>query len=337
MTEPEPSDSLYEEAAAWVLRAPEVRDDPELRAALDAWRTRSPAHARAYADAAGVWDLVAEQAAAPELLQRRRDALDRARAAGRRRWGMARPDRRLVAAGIVAAIAAPLAVFGWRRFGTPEAEAYATGHGEQRTLMLADGSRLSLDAMTRVAVTLARAERRIELTSGRMNIEVAKDPERPLKVRAAGSTVTALGTVFTVERGTEAVVVTLVEGRVAVRREAGGALEMKPGEELTLDPGGKASLREQVDTEQALAWREGKLIFDDEPLGAAATRMNNYGAHRIVVEGAAQDLRISGVFRAGDVEAFVGAVESYFPVDATWDATTVVLRAKAQPVTRAPA
>jgi transmembrane sensor len=64
--------------------------------------------------------------------------------------------------------------------------------------------------------------------------------------------------------------------------------------------------------------------------------MNNYGARRIVVEGGAQALRISGVFRAGDVEAFVGAVESYFPVDAAWDATTVVLRPKTPTAARAP-
>lgn len=330
------SDDLYEEAAAWVLRAPELRDDRQLRAAFDAWQAQSPAHRQAYADAAGVWDFVADQAATPELLQRRRDALGRAHAAGRRRWASPRPDRRLIAAGLVAALATPVAILGWQTFSAPEAQAYATAHGEQRNLVLADGSRLSLDALTEVQVTMARAERRIELVSGRMNIEVAKDPERPLRVRAAGSTVTALGTVFTVERGPQ-VVVTLVEGRVAVRRAAGRPLEMKPGQQLIVDQGGRASLRDKVDTEQALAWREGKLIFDDEPLSAAATRMNNYGSRRIVVEGAAQDLRISGVFRAGDVEAFVGAVESYFAVDAVWDATTVVLRTKAPSPARAPA
>lgn len=336
MSEPT-SDSLYEEAAAWVLRAPELRDDRQVRAAFDAWRAQSPAHEAAYADAAGVWDFVADQATTPELLQRRRDALDRAHAAGRRRWGSPRPDRRLIAAGIAAAVvAAPLAMLGWQKFAAPQAQAYATAHGEQRTLVLDDGSRLSLDALTEVQVTMAHAERRIELVSGRMNIEVAKDPERPLRVRAAGSMVTALGTVFTVERGPQ-VVVTLVEGRVAVRRAEGRPLEMKPGQQLIVDQGGRASLRDKIDTEQAMAWREGKLIFDDEPLSAAATRMNNYGTRRIVVEGAAQDLRISGVFKAGDVEAFVGAVESYFAVDAVWDATTVVLRAKAQAPARAPA
>jgi transmembrane sensor len=337
LTEPDSSDSLYEDAAAWVLRAPELGADPEMRAALDAWRATSPAHAQAYADAVAVCDLVADQAAAPELLQRRRDALDRARAAGRRRWGASRPDRRLIAASIAALVAAPIAVLGWRRLNTPEAQIHATGHGEQRTMVLADGSRLSLDALTRVEVTLSRDQRVIELASGRMNIEVAKDPERPLRVRVAGSTVTAMGTVFTVERDPDAVVVTLVEGSVAVRRERASTVQMKPGQELTLAQSGGATLRDHVDTEQAVAWREGKLLFDDEPLAAAAMRMNNYGVRRIVVEGTAQELRISGVFRAGDVEAFVGAVESYFAVDATWDATTVVLRAKAPAAPRAPA
>lgn len=337
MSEPDPSDSAYEAAAAWVLRMPEVRADDDLRAAFEAWRAEDPAHAQAFDDAAGAWGLLGDHATAPELLHRRRDALDRARAAGRRRWGGARPDRRLIAAGIAAVVAAPLAVLGWQQFSAPEAQVHATGHGEQRTIVLADGSRLSLDALTRVEVALSRDQRVIELASGRMNIEVAKDPERPLRVKAAGSTVTALGTVFTVERDPKAVVVTLMEGSVAVRRDRASTVQMKPGQELTLAQGGRATLRERVDTEQALAWREGKLLFDDEPLAAAAMRMNNYGARRIVVEGAAQDLRISGVFRAGDVAAFVGAVESYFAVDATWDATTVVLRAKPPAVTRAPA
>ena len=335
MSEPETSTIIHEEAAAWVLRLSEGRDD--MRAALDAWRDRSPEHAKAFDAAFGVWNLLGDEATSPELLARRRDALHRARAAGRRRWTGPGLDRRALAAGIAAAIVAPAAGIAWWRLREPPEQVYATGHGEQRTILLADGSRLTMDALTSVRVAFSRDIRAIELERGRMNVEVAKDPERPLRVRAGGSTVTALGTIFTVERTAPAVVVMLVEGSVAVGRERGRPLRMQPGQELTLFEGGRATLREHVDTEQALAWREGKLIFDDERLSSAATRMNKYGARRIVVEGAAQDLRISGVFRAGDVEAFVGAVEGYFAVDATWDATTVVLRAKAPTVTRAPA
>ena len=53
----------------------------------------------------------------------------------------------------------------------------------------------------------------------------------------------ALGTVFTVERGDRAVVVTLVEGSVAVGRERARTLRMRPGQELTLMQGGQATLR----------------------------------------------------------------------------------------------
>lgn len=334
MSESETSTIIHEEAAAWVVRLSE--GGPDVRAALDAWRDRSPEHAHAFDAAFSAWNLLGEHATSPELLARRRDALHRARAAGRRRWTGPGIDRRAMAAGIAAAIVAPAAGIAWWRLrGAPE-QVYATGHGEQRTILLADGSRLSMDALTSVRVAFSRDLRAIELVRGRMNVEVAKDPGRPLRVRAGGPTVTALGTIFTVERTTPAVVVTLVEGSVAVGRVRGQSLRLQPGQELTLMQSGRATLREHVDTEQALAWREGKLIFDDEPLASAATRMNNYGARRIVVEGGAQGLRISGVFRAGDVEAFVGAVESYFPIDVAWDATTVVLRPKASTVSRAP-
>jgi transmembrane sensor len=336
VSRPEPSSRVHEEAAAWALRMAQGDADPETRAALDAWRGESPEHDRAFADAAEAWDLLGQHATSPELLALRRDALHRARAQGRRRWLGAGLDRRAVAAGIAAAIAIPLAAVGWQRLQAPDERTYATAHGEQRTIVLADGSRLSMDALTQVTVALSRDLRVIELEGGRMNVEVAKDPERPLRVKAAESTVTALGTVFSVERAPQSLVVTLVEGKVAVRSGQGRALTMAAGQELTLGPGAAVALREDVDAEQALAWREGKLIFDDEPLAAAAARMNNYGARRIVVHGAAQGLRISGVFRAGDVEAFVGAVESYFPIDASWDATSVVLRPKTADGVRAP-
>jgi transmembrane sensor len=42
--------------------------------------------------------------------------------------------------------------------------------------------------------------------------------------------------------------------------------------------------------------------------------MNNYVATPIVAEGSARELRVSGVFKAGDTSAFVEAMESLFPI-----------------------
>ena len=324
MSESAADTSVYEEAAAWVLR---LTDDVAAHQAdFEAWRSRSPSHAQAFSEAAAAWALLGEQATSPELLARRRDALARAHRIGRRRWAGPAVSRRALAAGIAAAVAAPLAVYGWSRLRASPEEVFQTAHGEQRMIVLADGSRMAMDARTLVKVAYSRNLRSIELVAGRASFEVAKDPSRPLKVRVDGRTVTAVGTVFTVEREPGAVVVMLVEGRVAVERAQAQSIAMTAGQELTLADAGSATLRENIDAEQALAWREGKLIFDDETLASAAARMNNYGAPEIAVEGAARNLRISGVFKAGETEAFVEAVENYFPVRASRAGATIILR-----------
>jgi transmembrane sensor len=324
----EPLDAVYEEAAAWVLRLAGRDEDSALRETFEAWRDASPDHARAFADAQASWTLLQDEAASPELLARRRDALGRARRAGRRRWNGA-PDRRMLAAGLAAglaaAIAVPLGAFWWIRTRPPAPELFETGHGEQRTIVLSDGSRMSLDALTRVRVAYTGDLRSIDLVAGRANFEVAKDIARPMKVHAAGRTVTALGTVFCVEQQAHGVVVSLVEGRVAVSGAGAAPIEMSPRQQLTVADGAQPSLR-IVDPEQALAWREGKLIFDDEPLGLAAARMNNYGAPVLVVDASAQSLRISGVFRAGDTGAFVEALELYFPITAEQAGGSITIR-----------
>jgi transmembrane sensor len=65
----------------------------------------------------------------------------------------------------------------------------------------------------------------------------------------------------------------------------------------------------------ATSWRQGKLIFDDEPLVSALARMQRYSRLEVTLgDPALADIRVSGVFNAGDMSAFVGAVETYFPV-----------------------
>jgi transmembrane sensor len=80
---------------------------------------------------------------------------------------------------------------------------------------------------------------------------------------------------------------------------------------------------------RATAWQNGKIIFDDEPLAEAAARVNRYTDKKVVVEGAAKAERVSGVFDAGDVDAFVEAVTYYLPVKAARTGGQVVLHGAA--------
>jgi transmembrane sensor len=315
--------SLYEQAAAWVIRLNGDPSEVDLET-FALWQAQGPQYVRAYEEASLAWTTVGENSLAPTLLAMRREALERT---GRytRRW-----NRRGLAAGLAALIVVPLAILFVTSGSAPPEQQFETGRGEQRVIVLADGSRMSLDAMTQVKVIYGHAERRVTLASGRANFDVARDLARPMNVQAGPRTVTALGTVFTVEREPHDVVVTLVEGRVAVTSDnrSRSLIEMNPRQQLRIADDGAITMREGLDPVLALAWREGKLIFDDEPLADVVATMNNYVTIPIVVEGRAGALRVSGVFKAGDTPAFVEAIESLFPVEVLRHPHAITLRMK---------
>lgn len=315
------SDELREQAAAWVVRLNSGPSEIDLDR-FSQWRNQSPMHERAFDQAMAAWLAVGEHASDPRLLAMRRDTLERARRS-QNRW-----SRRAIAAAVAAMILAPLLAIGVYQWRMPEEQRFKTAHAEQRMIVLDDGTRMSLDAVTQVAVKYTPDVRNIELLAGRANFEVAKDVTRPLKVKVGARTVTAIGTVFTVEREPSEVVVTLVEGLVAVStgNQAQNPIELRPRQQLRMMDGGEVALRDDIDPSQALAWREGKLIFDNEPLRTVVSRMNNYIATPIVVEGAAAELRVSGVFKAGDTAAFLEAIKAYFPVTDERRADAVTLR-----------
>ncbi len=321
-----PEDDVREQAVAWVVRLNNEPSAVDLER-FDQWRAQSDQHERAFTDALAAWISVGEYATAPKLLAMRRDALERARRT-QGRW-----DWRAVAAVVAFVILAPMSGVTWYKSREPAEQQFLTAHGEQRVIVLPDGSRMSLDALTEVRIRYTPDVRNMELIAGRANFEVAKDVTRPLKVRAGPRTVTALGTVFTVERAARNVVVTLLEGGVAVtsRDQPNSHLEMRPRQELRMTDSGEVALREGIDPDQALAWREGKLIFEDEPLRDVVARMNNYGATSIVVAGKANELRVAGVFKAGDTIAFVDAMQAYFPLAAAREMERVTLQLKEPP------
>lgn len=320
-SQPELDDEVREQAAAWVVR---LHNDPSAvdLERFELWCKQDERHGRAFDEALAAWINVGEHATAPKVLAMRHAALGRAQPA-ERRW-----DWRALAAAVCLFVLAPIVGAVWYAMRPPAEQILKTAHAEQRVIVLSDGSRLSLDAMSEVRVRYTPDVRNLELIAGRANFEVAKDITRPLKVRVGPRIVTALGTVFSVEREAADVVVTLVEGSVAVttRNVPSSHIELRPRQELRIADNGQVSLRDGIDPVQALAWREGKLIFDDAPLREVVSRMNKYGSIRIEVTGEANELRVGGVFKAGDTMAFVDAMQSYFPLEVSHDSNSVSLR-----------
>lgn len=214
-----------------------------------------------------------------------------------------------------------------------DVERYSTGVGEQRIVMLRDGSRMSLNTGTRVRVEFGSAHRNIGVDGGEALFEVAKDSSRPFVVRVGGTEVVALGTVFSVrftekaEEVGDSLAVTLIEGRVTVRVASEVAVGLAPAQPLSLAAGERVRLAEVIGAgfgsaprattrvdrpriDQMLAWKRNEAVFDDVALPDAVAEMNRYGRTPIVMvgEGALGGLRVSGLFRTGDNVGFARAV-----------------------------
>ena len=167
--------------------------------------------------------------------------------------------------------------------------------GMEYTLALADGSRVYMNAETRVTfpVDFRGAERRVRLV-GEAYFEVACDEGRPFVVETEGVDVRVLGTSFNVRAyGDEGeVATTLVEGRVAVG-DGSVTREIAPGEQATyVKADGRLAVR-RVDVALYTAWRTGKFVFRNETLREVMGYLSRwYGFEYRFVDERAADARI---------------------------------------------
>jgi transmembrane sensor len=321
----DPPDRLAE-ASDWFVRLRAEEANVDNLARFQRWLEADRGNAAAYRKISASWAAIGAHASSPEIMTGRRDALEDARQAASGRWRSKWSGVRLAWAAAVAGIVVSAIAGVWLH---TRAALYATGVGERRTLTLDDGSVVTLDSRSRIRVQYRDGARLIALQAGQASFDVAQDPRRPFLVEAGNETIVALGTKFNVELVAHNVLVTMIEGRVAVRgsdatlstplsesKESHSAIELSAGESLHVHQDGNATRHATVDLERVTAWQDGKMFFDNEPLFTAAERVNRYAREQIQVDPSAANLTISGVFNTGDSDAFIEAVTAYFPVNA---------------------
>jgi transmembrane sensor len=317
------------EAAAWRVRLAEAGKANGPDPNFDSWLHDDPRNEAAWRQVDGPWQLFGDQATAPELMSARRAALRRAQQAyARQRRG---PVFARALAASVLAVAVGVFIF-WH---SSSPELYRTAPGERRALMLSDGSTIALDAESEVQVRYSESARKLKLVRGQAQFDVVHDMRRPFEVTAGGETVIATGTSFNVELFESRLLVTLIQGHVIVvpstpeSQGQGGApdsasaaagksrLELKAGEQLVISPTAPPKIKE-VDVDGATSWQSGRLVIEDETLASVAARMSRYTRRPIrVTDADTAKLKITGVFRSGDVDGFISTLTTYFPIAAT--------------------
>lgn len=324
-----------EQAAAWCLIIADRPLTAGERAEFDAWLAADESHAQHFDRMVAVWqgtDAIAEM---PGFLALRADALTMMENA-RRRDEASFPTRRRAFA-TIAALALMTGMGTWYWSTSPDV--YSTDVGERRVVRLADGSSVSLDAVSQVSVSFTDERRAVILDHGRAKFDVAKDPLRPFTVTAGSQSVVAIGTSFSVELLHNQLRVMLFEGQVAVvpravatrnikaPRPARETTQLLPGQELVANLSSGAGEILPVETERSLGWEGGRIDFVDMPLSNAVERINRYAATPIVIgDLAAGHHPVSGVFDAGDTDSFVNGVTSLYPLVASEEGGKIIIK-----------
>jgi transmembrane sensor len=153
--------------------------------------------------------------------------------------------------------------------------ALSTPRGGQYQLQLPDGTRVWLNAAStiRYPTAFTEAERMVEVR-GEAYFEVAKDKAHPFIVSTNKQSIKVLGTHFNISAydDEKTTTTTLLEGSVEVKPIRGNtAKTLRPGDEATL--GAAGLVIQQVDAEEAVAWKNGYFRFDDEPLESILKRV----------------------------------------------------------------
>lgn len=222
-----------------------------------------------------------------------------------KRWG-----RRAILSGSIAAGVAFL--FGRLR-GGEVGDDYSTNLGEIRRVPLADGSAMTLNSSSSVAVRMEPAARRVNLTQGEAWFDVAKNAARPFIVAAGPVRAQAIGTAFSVRMRDTGVEVLVTEGVVETWSGdgTGHRTRLEAGQRAIV--GADAAVRlapTEASADRALAWRGGMIDLNGETVGEAAAEFNRYNERKVIItESGIAAERMDGVFRINDPEGFAGAVK----------------------------
>jgi transmembrane sensor len=309
------------EAAMWRVHLTEIEATTTLE--FEIWHGDS-LNAAAWTRLNHVWTYLGDQAHEPQLIAVRQAALGHAKQITAHRnapvW------RRMLTPLAAVLLLGLVGVGGY--FWSQRPDDYKTVQGERRIIMLADGSKISLDANSEVTVRYSKTARQLHLLQGQARFDVAHDVERPFSVVAGNQKVIATGTAFNIDMVNQKILVTLIEGHVVVVDEDRhvampifkprwpSQVELSAGQQLAAIPAVPPAI-EPANIQRVTAWTNGQIVFDNEELSSVVARVNRYTSTRVVIsDPKVATMRISGVLNAGDLGGFVDIVTQYLPVRA---------------------
>ena len=298
-------DPISEQAIDWMVRLRAGKPDALLQERFNAWLGMDPAHAQAWARLqerlGGSWNTL--RSLDKRLPGEARQVLLQPQGS-RREVLRAITGLGLLGGGLWLAARSPL--------GDDLLADLHTARGQRQTFTLLDGSRLTLNAGSAVDLQFDQHQRLIILRHGELVIQVASDPQRPLRVRSAQGSVQALGTRFLVSQEPDATRVVVLEHSVQATLHNGLQHTVLQGQSVLLH----ANRIEALAGNQGYRadWLAGHLNVLDDSLEQVVSALRPYSRGFVRVDPQVRDLRVQGVFPLNDPHRAFDALAETLPI-----------------------
>ena len=312
--------SIAEQAAEWVVKLDEGDMSPESHEKLLHWLRKSPIHVNEFIQTCVLFDATEfidkykqigtevaqnEVVKLPSFRNENSDIRDKTFAKPRQMMG--------IAASVVFVILSVLLFNSSEPQVEQPKDSYVTKLGEQRSIVLDDGSLINMNTLSSIEIDYSANFRDIYLLDGEAFFTVAHDPNRPLRVWSGNTVTQAIGTEFNVRKSNSSTTVTVLSGKVSVTDKDMGKLVADKsrifataGEEVTSTIPGKFLKQQEINLEKRLSWKERKLIFSGEPLIVVISEFNRYNKTQLTVSSnEAAQLSISGIFSTTKPDSFI--------------------------------
>ena len=318
-------DHIMDQASDWIAKLDRGLNAEE-KQAFQAWMAKSEKHQQILMEMAGMWDKMDSLNKLSEVFPH----TPQQKSTVTRNFA--------IAASFVLACLISLAAWNnpdWSISGDVQQivseNHYSTGVGEHSTFYLQDKTKVVLNTDSKLKVTYTDKQRLFELLQGELHVTVAHNASLPLSVHAGDRVIQAVGTAFNVELRDTEVELIVTDGKVLVaeRDEAqqkpleldnvrlpGSSLAVVKGEMVEL--GAPQQQIARIDTseiEANLSWQQGNLIFRGESLEDAMWEVSRYTSYSFeLADDALKQVQVAGLFKTGDVNGLLAALEENFNV-----------------------
>lgn len=177
-----------------------------------------------------------------------------------------------------------------------------TPKGGQYQILLPDGSKVWLNAASSLKYpsSFIKSDQRMVSLNGEAYFEISTDKARPFIVHSASQEVKVLGTHFNINAYSDEpeTTTTLIEGAVSISPLINDVADftaerrLKPGDQALRNNSGIRI--KHVDTEEAIAWKNGQFVFSSESITAVMRKISRWYNVDISYEGNVSDLKFTG-------------------------------------------